>query len=279
MGIPPRRLEFQVPEDLPRYFYDDNATSTLFFMVLSAFFPPGEDFFVRSVRAFREQVTDPELRAAVSGFIGQEVIHGREHGRLNEILRSSGIDLDTPERLLAAALWLLDRLPRRHRLVLTAFMEHFTATLAEQLLVDEHFQARGHAELLQLWLWHALEELEHKSVTYDVYQQAAGDNVRERRAAGYVTAAVMLPPLLGSWVYLLARERVWRRPRDLARGAGLLFGKDGFVVRVVPRMFHFGGRRFHPDRRDTTALEEHWREVLFGAQGTLRDQVRYVDNA
>ena len=47
--------------------------------VLSATFPDGEDFFVRSVRHYRDQLTDPELKRQVAGFIGQESVHGREH--------------------------------------------------------------------------------------------------------------------------------------------------------------------------------------------------------
>jgi hypothetical protein len=72
---------------------------------------------------------------------------------------------------VSAALWLLDRPPVRQRMVCTAFMEHFTAVLAEELpREDGDFRENIHPELADLWLWHALEELEHKSVTYQVYE-------------------------------------------------------------------------------------------------------------
>ena len=44
------------------------------------------DFFVRSVRYFRDQITDPDLQRQVAGFIGQESVHGREHRAFNRRL-------------------------------------------------------------------------------------------------------------------------------------------------------------------------------------------------
>ena len=41
VGIPPRQVDFRFPEDSPRYFYANNATATLFFAMLSSWFPPG----------------------------------------------------------------------------------------------------------------------------------------------------------------------------------------------------------------------------------------------
>ena len=61
-------------------------------------------------------------------------------------------------------------------------MEHFTALLAEQLLDDEHFVRQADPEMIKIWQWHALEELEHKSVAYDVYE-LIGNSRTERVAA------------------------------------------------------------------------------------------------
>ena len=80
VGIPPRQVDFNFPKDSPRYFYDNNATATLFFAMLSSWFPPGERFFMESVRNFRERISDEKLKAEVTGFMGQEAIHGRDRG-------------------------------------------------------------------------------------------------------------------------------------------------------------------------------------------------------
>ena len=122
VGIPPRQLNFEMHEIVKRYPVDNNATATLFMAMLSAFFPSGEKFFVESVRHYRERITDKKLKAAVSGFIGQEAIHGREHEKLNEFFNSRGIDTKFPEKTVNIGLWLLRRLSHQQQLACTTLM-------------------------------------------------------------------------------------------------------------------------------------------------------------
>lgn len=273
VGIPPRQLDFRMPDQLTPWAYAENATATLFLAMLSAAFPPGEDFFVRSVVAFRDRVRDEELRARVAGFTAQEVIHSREHDRLNEVFVRRGFPVGVPEKVMGAALKILERTSPRQQLACTALMEHFTAVLAEDILGTDEFQERVHSDIAELWLWHALEELEHKSVTYDVYE-AIGTSRRERdRSVPLVLATVGVAAVVG-WGYLIAQQGVWRRPSDLREGWRLMFGRDQFMRRVLGRMPVFNHPRFHPDKHDTRALEQRWREALFGDSGTLTGQLR-----
>lgn|SRR5690554_1014946 len=272
VGIPPRHLDFQIPQ-APRYFLGDNATATTFIAVLSAFFPPGERFFMESVRHFRKQINDPVLKAEVAGFMGQEAIHGREHERLNELFIEQGINTKVPEKAVKVALKVLEQFSPSQQLAFTTFMEHFTALLGEQLLTNKHFQDSAHGEMLQLWLWHALEELEHKSVAYDVYE-TAGNSRLERLIAFPMVSLVMLPAVFSSWGYLLAKEGKLFDRQDIGKGVSMLFSKRrGLIGNVLPLMGLFARKDYHPNKKDTGALEAQWRENLFGKNGTLRDQV------
>ncbi len=273
VGIPPRHIDFNFTTDTPRYFYANNATATLFFAMLSGFFPPGERYFMESVRHFRERITDEHLRAAISGFMGQEAIHGREHDIFNALLAKRGFDMATPERTVTAGLKLLGKLPPSTRLAATTFMEHFTALLAEQLLTDEAFRAEADAELITLWQWHALEELEHKAVAYDVYE-SVGNSQAERAVATVASLAVLLPMLGITWSWMVYKEGQLGNLKDNLAGLNMLFGRRGFVTRILPRMPEFLGKRFHPRQHDTQALETFWRDALFGAGGTLHTRYR-----
>ncbi len=273
VGIPPRQLDFRLSEEMPRWVYADNGTATMFLVVLSGIFPPGETFFVNSVKHFADRVTDPRLRAQVAGFIGQEVIHGREHDRLNDVFRDRGIDVDAAERAVRAGLAVLSLLPARQQLACTAHMEHFTALLAEQLLDHDSFRGHIHDELSDLWLWHALEELEHKAVSYDVYDTVGNSHLERILAELFVTAAIG-PAAVAGWAWLVMSQGLWREPRDVREGIRLVLGRGGFVRSVLDRMPLFHRRDFHPAKHDTTALEAQWRERLFGPDGTLRDQLR-----
>jgi predicted metal-dependent hydrolase len=77
--IPTRRISFDTAfAQVPRHFaVNGDLVLSHFAASLSAVFPDGEDYFVRSVRRFRDAVVDDALRRQVAGFIGQEAMHGR----------------------------------------------------------------------------------------------------------------------------------------------------------------------------------------------------------
>lgn len=270
VGIPPRHVSFEMPYEAGRYPVHDNATATLFLAMLSAFFPPGEQFFVESVRQYRNEITDPDLKAAVSGFIGQESIHGREHERLNAFFEEQGIDTKVPEKAIKAGLWLLEQLPPKQQLACTTLMEHFTALLAEELLTDEKFISKFDKTFLPMWQWHALEELEHKSVAYDV-QDLVGNNKALRVMASIYVGAAIVPAAVASWFYLIAKEGKLTDFKDMGKGLNLLLGKRGFVSKILPKMGVYSARSFHPNKHDTKQIEQVWREKFFGPEGALLD--------
>ncbi len=90
--VPTRRMSFEESlRDLPRHFAaDGDLIASHIAAGLSAVFPDGEDFFVRSVRHFRSEITDPKLKTQVAGFIGQEAMHGRQHRAFNDRLDQLG---------------------------------------------------------------------------------------------------------------------------------------------------------------------------------------------
>lgn len=270
VGIPPRNIDFNLPRSTPKYFYGGNATATTFFAMLSGFFPPGERYFMDSVRPFRNQVTDKAQRAAISGFMGQETIHGREHDRLNELLAERGFDMRAPERFVEVGLKALKMLPPSTKLAATTFMEHFTALLAEQLLEDEAFRSLADPEMIKIWQWHALEELEHKSVAFDVYE-LVGNRHSERVAAAAASLVVLLPMLSVTWAWMLARDGKLGSIKDNAKGLNMLLGRNGFVSKILPRVPDFTQRHYHPGNHDTRQLEQKWRERLFAEGGDLFD--------
>ena len=139
--VPTRRMSFEESlQDLPKHFAADGDLITSHLAAaLSAVFPDGEDFFVRSVRHFRDQITDPELKRQVAGFIGQEAMHGREHRAFNDRLDQLGYPTKRVERVdqVGPRASASGCCPPKSNLAATAALEHFTATLAELVLTSE----------------------------------------------------------------------------------------------------------------------------------------------
>ena len=274
--VPTRRIEFEFPTaDLPRHYMGGDVLMSHIVTVLSCMFPEGEDFFVRSVRNYRDRITDPELRRQVAGFIGQESIHGREHRAFNDYLGTLGYPTRFLDRRIKWGLaFSAKTMLKRDRLAMTAALEHYTATLAEVLLTSDRLQeSTDIAEVRNIFMWHALEENEHKSVAFDVYQQVSGNERARVWVMKTTTVGFIFSVILGTLVSLAGDPAARNVKRMRASFANLR--QSPFLTREVRQMIvDYNRPGFHPDDRDTTELLAEWREKLFGDDGELNDRLK-----
>ncbi|MCE7889069.1 MAG: metal-dependent hydrolase [Sorangiineae bacterium PRO1] len=272
--IPRRSPDFVFePESIPAGFYAGDPMLSLVPAALSLVFPEGERFFVESVVRYKDEISDPELRQRIADFAAQEGKHSNAHLAFNAMLRAQGLEV-FPE-LERQVKFLLRRGALTHspagRLAITCALEHFTAVMAEQLLTNADLREAFHPAVRGLWLWHALEETEHKSVAFDVYEQVDGSYARR--------AAVMLTTTLFFVGFIALAHRRLRQARGRARDLGAFartFGHfwltPGHFRRLLPGYLRYFAPGFHPDGRDASALVREWRERLFGPDGMLREQ-------
>ena len=174
--ITPREsLDFRLDEDIPRHWMEGDPFKTRFFDAMSTLFPVGERFFITSVRAYRERITDAQLQQDVKDFTRQEAQHSLVHLRYNERLRAQGVDIDDITRGLEAGLF--DRVPRlfseRHRLAMTAAFEHLTAMMCTCFFERRELLEGSDPRIRAVFAWHAIEEVEHKAVAFDVLTKVA----------------------------------------------------------------------------------------------------------
>jgi hypothetical protein len=187
--IKPRRPKLEYA-DLPRHWLGGNMLATHLVNGLNLLFPRGERFFVRSVNRYLPRVTDMQARADVRGFFAQEGRHAAEHERFFKVLEDQGYEirefLDWYDkwagRFEAAT-------PHVLSLAGTSAAEHFTALFADAAL-REGLLDGADPRVRDLLLWHAVEEIEHKAVAYDVLQKVAPSYVV--RLAGLLLASTQL---------------------------------------------------------------------------------------
>ena len=275
VNIPPRRMDFEFPETMQRYYYDNSPFLSSFLTTPSALFPEGESFFVESVRAYRDQITDPVLKAQVSGFIGQEAMHSKEHAAFNEAATRMGYPVTQQDKELGYLLRFGQKfLPKAVQLSITTALEHYTAIIAEMLLRDPDVQAKFSPEMRQLWMWHALEENEHKTVAYDVYEQVSG-NYALRVGTMVPVTAIFFAVVFVNHARMLAADGKLTNFRDNWNGLKYCWGgKKGVFSRLLPVYLDYFRPGFHPSHHDTNALLDEWREKLFGNQGTLSGHLK-----
>ncbi|WP_421119259.1 metal-dependent hydrolase [Aquihabitans daechungensis] len=274
--VPTRRISFEESlQSVPKHFADDGDLIGSHLMAsLSAVFPDGEDFFVRSVRHYRDAVTDPELKTQVSGFIGQEAVHGREHRAFNDRLDELGYPVKAFERFTKKGLAIRERLlPPTSNLAATAALEHFTATLAELILTDpEARDMIGNQAVKNLFLWHALEESEHKAVAFDVYKLSGGSERLRTFTMNLLTFGFIVGMAVQVVISLLGDRETFRRGR--LRRSVRRVARSPFVSKDLwRRLRDYNRPDFHPDDYDTEELVATWRAELFGPEGTLTDKL------
>lgn len=64
-----RRVQFWFgePEPMLRHYLNNDIALSHLIAILSAVFPPGEEFFIRSVRRYATQIAEPDLKSVGSG--------------------------------------------------------------------------------------------------------------------------------------------------------------------------------------------------------------------
>ncbi len=274
--IPTRRISFEESlQDLPKHFAGDgDIIGSHITAGLSAVFPDGEDFFVRSVRNFRSEITDPDLKKQVNGFIGQEAMHGREHRAFNDRLAELGYPTKIIERFTKAGLEFREKVASpKMNLAATAALEHFTATLAELILSNEEARDQfGHEAVQGLFTWHALEESEHKAVAFDVYRAVGGSERMRVWTMNFIRYGFVIGMTLQVMASMIF-DRSTYNPRKLWKSLKQLKNSPVLDRDLWLQLKDYNRPDFHPDDRDTTGLVAEWSEKLFGADGTLNDKL------
>lgn len=183
-------------EDHPLHWIPDEPTATHVINVLHLLLPAGERWFVRVLKEGLPLVTDPELRSDVKGFMGQEATHSVQHSYVLDHLAEQQLPTEAYtrhvdflfEKLLGEAppfgVPVTAREWLRFRLAVVAAIEQFTAVLGDWVLRADGLDRAGADEImLDLLRWHGAEEVEHRSVAFDMYQHCGEPVCPATRAA------------------------------------------------------------------------------------------------
>lgn len=245
-----------------RYWHGNDPVTTHFFNALQALFPEGERFFMDSARDVRDMLgkgkLTPELEEQIKTFIRQEAMHGREHDAWTQALIEMGYPVMErfDQKLKRDNQWSRKKIPPLWRLSLTAASEHFTASLAHLFIYERpDLVEKAASPFRELLVYHAMEEVEHKAVCYDLYNAANGGYLL--RCAGMVFTTIdLLVRLHNRQEYLLRQDGLWN-PDTQKRMRDLLWGKQGIMRVLAPYLLQYFRPDFHPwesdERRDLRA--------------------------
>ncbi|MCZ7629679.1 MAG: metal-dependent hydrolase [Microthrixaceae bacterium] len=217
--------------------------------------PPGERFFIDSVRHHERRVTDSEQRELIRAFVQQEGLHGRAHDRFNASYAKFGIDVRKQQRYADKVFRRLRRwLPWTIQLGITAFAEHLTAVGAHTLLDDDEATEKIDPQMLEFWRWHAAEELEHKSVAFDLFHKVGGGYMT-RMLSVMVAVLTLAVPMLRITKGMMDDDPHVPTRRERKEAAAV---QRRILRRQAPLLLAYLRPGFHPWQIDDTELLAGW---------------------
>jgi uncharacterized protein len=256
--LPVRALHTSFKDGFARRWFGGDAFASAYYNALSMSFPAGEQRFIDSLKnalpllphtpaadAMREQVRD---------FCAQEATHRHVHAQYNAVLASQGF-VNTWEARIHARYAQFAHIDPRHHLAITVAYEHYTAVFSQVLLSRPAMTAAMDPTLRRVWLWHAMEETEHKAVAFDLYRAVGGNEAWRRR--WFVRVSVMFATdLLRQTVRNLHADGALFKPGTWWSAWCFFLGRPsrggGWVWQTVGPLWQFMRSNFHPWQHDNT---------------------------
>lgn len=262
---PREKLDFRLDATVPRFWNGGDPYKTRFFDAMSLTFPIGERYFISTVRAYRDDIQDPQLQQEVADFTRQEAQHGMVHTRFNDMLKAQGLDIAWTQRLLDRKFkWQLKYWPRAFGLSYTAAAEHMTALMCNAFFERPDIIGQFDERIRAMYVWHAIEEIEHKAVAFDVLTKVAKANYFTR-IAGLIYFSIEYP--IGNW-YLVNRLLkddgfgFFKRMGMLLKGAWWLYKPGGVFLPALRYYLSYYRPGFHPWQHKEMGHYAEWLEAF-----------------
>ena len=259
--VPRQDLDFGLDGDIPRYWFAGDPFKTRLFDAFSVLFPEGERFFINCVRDYRDRVTDPTQQQQVKDFIRQEGQHGMVHDAFNRRLAAQGIRVARIESTLHRLMEDERRyFPKRFTLACTAAAEHMTAVTTHGFSVNGQQFLDADRRVNAMYLWHGMEEIEHKAVAFDVLQQVAhGGYVLRVLAMLYISLTFPLTVFaIMAHMFRVDGFSLWQRLVLWSRGLRWMYGRNGLYAGVAGHYWAWYRPGFHPWKHGAMRTYDIW---------------------
>ncbi|HMY12234.1 MAG TPA: metal-dependent hydrolase [Turneriella sp.] len=137
-------------------------------------------------------------------------------------------------------------------LAITAAAENMTAGFAQSLFQPGELEKIARPDVRELYAWHAAEEMEHRDLAYDLYQQVGGDYATRMAGMAFAYGIIAAYVAVGT-TYLVLNDKQfpWATlPQQLVD----LVTKENSLGRVfLEGMVDYIRPDFHPSQHPMNA--------------------------
>lgn len=251
-----RDLKFGIDDSVPSRWSPEQPEFSHVASAFMAALPYLEPYFIQTLREAIPLLTDKRIADDARAFIQQEARHAQQHRDWNEVLARRFPGLGTLERAIKTR---LAKSRKQHslpfRLAYTSGYEALTYQIACFILEERHTLLQGaDPRVLAMLAWHAAEEVEHKSVAFDVFQAVHGGYLL--RLVGLGAAFVSSLRDIRAIMYFLMRADGLLRDEE-SRGR-LRALRVRLVTKLVPEFRHYLRPSYHPSQHEDPAIVSAW---------------------
>ena len=181
-----RKLGFEFPDDIPFWFNPRNREASLVANGLSMLAPAFERYFIKAIRDAMPRIRSAAVREEADLFCRQEGQHSKTHIDHQEmLLRRYPVLEAVRDRVNRSYADLYETESTDFALAYATTIELAFKPMAKFLVGNRHILfADGDPRIAALVLWHFVEEFEHRSSMFNVYQDVVGDYVYRLRTIG-----------------------------------------------------------------------------------------------
>ena len=248
-----RNMQFEYPDDVELICVKGDPLISYGLLGGSMTLPSLEPYLIRTMQAGLKLATDPRVRELMSLFSKQEGHHYRQHRKLNDVIRARRTEYQKLEAIEAALESDYRRFSETKSLKFNlAYAEGFeaaTMNMGRTLFELDFFSRMEEGPIHDLFRWHLVEELEHRTVAFEAYDHIFGSYpyrlavgfFGQRHFFGYVKrfAECLLAGDPEALPRAQAREKEWaecqRAGRKLSR-------------KLAPRLLATYAPWYHPRR-------------------------------
>ena len=231
-----------------------NPVKTHFFNALSTMFPQGEWYCIWSIKNYEKLAPHEPLKSNIQEFYAQEKNHAAIHKSFNRALAKLGYAVDPMVKKFDA------KVARRRKklshlmsLAYTTALEHIAAVLSEANLRHETMFEGVEPSIKRIWIWHAIEEVSHKSLAMEMFALAGG-KYWQRSLAMILVSLDFWWELIRRMFLLLAADGLLSKPKVWGQIFLLFLGKNGITHLTAWGLLKFMLPNFNPDHSDARAL-------------------------
>lgn len=240
-----RRFVAPLTPEIPKNWLPGAPALSAILNTYTILVPANEAFYMRTLNHSLPRIRSQELLQAARAFIHQEAEHGVAHKRCWRILEEQGYRFRGFERSIDRLTFrLIERIfPLSMRLSMVSCVEYVNAFFAFEFL-SQKILADAHPQMRALIEWHFAEEIEHKTVAFDVLNAVSSSYLT--RVGGMLMTIPLFYALMTLGMIrflwqdrLLHKPAVWRQFfRHLGTGHGMFRRTLGYLFAYVKPSFH-----------------------------------------